>query len=88
VTLVRLLRAEELTAVWIQISNKSDERFIRIREDLKSMSGVPATVERLLLRNKKVYAGQSNWTQAHFAGWKGSSLTVQSSRSYFKNMWM
>jgi transposase len=68
VTLVRLLRAEELTAVWIPDQQQEAMRDLsRIREDLKSMERCARQrLSGFLLRNKKVYAGQSNWTQAHF----------------------
>ena len=68
VTLVRLLRAEELTAVWVPDQQQEAMRDLsRIREDLKSMERCARQrLSGFLLRNKKIYAGQSNWTQAHF----------------------
>src|SRR5664279_660669 len=68
VTLVRLLRANELTAVWVPDQQQEAMRDLtRIREDLKSMERCARQrLSGFLLRNKKVYAGQSNWTQAHF----------------------
>ena len=68
VTLVRLLRAEELTAVWVPDQQQEAMRDLsRIREDLKSMERCARQrLSGFLLRNKKVYDGQSNWTQAHF----------------------
>ncbi len=67
-TLVRLLRANELTAGWVPDNQQEAMRDLsRIREDLKSMERCARQrLSGFLLRNKKVYAGQSNWTQAHF----------------------
>jgi transposase len=90
VTLVRLLRANELTAVWVPDQQQEAMRDLtRIREDMKSMERrARQRLNGFLLRNKKIYAGQNKWTQAHFRWLEKISFESPSSRLYFKNMWM
>ena len=68
VTLTRLYRAGELTAVWVPDEEQEAVRDLtRIREDMKSMER--RARQRLcgfLLRHKKIYPGQNKWTQAYF----------------------
>lgn len=68
VTLTRLYRAGELTAVWVPDQEQEAMRDLtRIREDMKSMERrARQRLSGFLLRNKKVYSGQNKWTQAHF----------------------
>jgi transposase len=69
VTLTRLYRAGELTAVWIPDQEQEAMRDLtRIREDMKSMERhARQRLGGFLLRHKKIYAGgKSKWTQAHF----------------------
>lgn len=68
VTLVRLHRAGELTAVWVPDQTQEAMRDLtRIREDMKSMERhARQRLSGFLLRNKQVYAGKQKWTQAHF----------------------
>ena len=67
-SLVRLLRADELTAVWVPDKQQEAMRDLtRIREDMKSMERrARQRLNGFLLRNKKIYSGQNKWTQAHF----------------------
>ena len=66
--LARLLRAGELTAVWVPNDAQEALRDLtRAREDMKHLQR--QTKQRLLaflLRHGKRYCGKSNWTQAHF----------------------
>jgi transposase len=64
---VRLLRANELTAVWVPDQQQEAMRDLtRMREDMKDMERqAKQRLSGFLLRNKKVYAGDSKWTQAH-----------------------
>ena len=67
VTLVRLLRANELTAVWVPDQQQEAMRDLtRIREDMKNMERrARQRLNGFLLRNKRIYSGQTKWTQAH-----------------------
>jgi len=67
VTLTRLHRAGELTAVWVPDQEQEAVRDLtRIREDMKSMERrARQRLGGFMLRNKKVYTG-GKWTQAHF----------------------
>jgi len=66
--LARLLRAGELTAVWVPDGLQESLRDLtRAREDMKHLQR--QAKQRLLafvLRHGKRYDGKSNWTQAHF----------------------
>lgn len=68
VTLTRLYRAGELTAVWVPDQEQEAIRDLtRIREDMKSMERhARQRLSGFLLRNKKIYTGKNKWTQAHF----------------------
>jgi len=65
---VRLLRADELTAVWVPDEQQEAMRDLtRMREDMKNMERrARQRLSSFLLRNKKVYAGESKWIQADF----------------------
>src|SRR5664279_2940570 len=64
VTLTRLYRADELTAVWIPDQEQEAMRDLtRIREDMKSMERhARQRLGGFLLRNKRLYSGQNKWT--------------------------
>lgn len=70
VSLARLLRADELTPIWVPDAQQEAMRDLtRAREDMKAMER--ASRQRLggfLLRHGKVYPGKSKWTQKYF-GW-------------------
>lgn len=68
VTLTRLYRAAELTAVWVPDQEQEAIRDLtRIREDMKSVERhARQRLSGFLLRNKKIYTGKNKWTQAHF----------------------
>jgi transposase len=68
VSLARLLRAGELTPIWVPDNEQEAMRDLsRAREDMKAMER--KSRQRLggfLLRHAKVYPGRSKWTQAYF----------------------
>lgn len=68
ITLTRLYRAGELTAVWVPDQEQEAMRDLtRIREDMKSMERhARQRLSGFMLRNKKIYTGSQKWTQAHF----------------------
>ncbi len=67
-SLARLLRAGELTAVWVPDDAQEALRDLtRAREDMKHLQRqAKQRLLAFLLRYGKTYAGKSNWTQAHF----------------------
>ncbi len=71
--LARLLRAGELTAVWVPDDAQEALRdLIRAREDLKALQiKARQRLSAFLLRYGKVYAGKSKWTQAHARWFEG-----------------
>jgi transposase len=68
VTLTRLYRADELTAVWVPDQEQEAIRDLtRIREDMKSMERhARQRLSGFLLRHDKRYAGKSKWTPGYF----------------------
>ena len=66
--LARLLRAGELTAVWVPDDVQEALRDLtRAREDMKHLQRqAKQRLLAFLLRHGKRYSGISNWTQAHF----------------------
>jgi transposase len=68
VSLARLLRAGELTPIWVPDKEQEAVRDLtRAREDMKTMER--QSRQRLggfLLRHGKVYPGRSKWTKAYF----------------------
>jgi len=70
VSLARLLRAGELTPIWVPDTEQEAMRDLtRAREDMKGMER--HSRQRLggfLLRHGKVYPGKSKWTKTYF-GW-------------------
>jgi transposase len=68
VSLARLLRAGELTPIWVPDKEQEAMRDLtRAREDMKMMER--ESRQRLggfLLRHGKVYPGRSKWTKAYF----------------------
>lgn len=68
VTLARLSRAGELTAVWVPDKEQEAVRDLtRAREDMKAMERhARQQLGAFLLRHGKSYSGKSTWTQAHF----------------------
>jgi transposase len=67
-SLARLLRAGELTAVWVpEVAQEALRDLTRAREDLKHLQRqAKQRLLAFLLRHGKRYAGKSPWTQAHF----------------------
>ena len=68
VSLARLHRAGELTAVWVPGRDQEAVRDLtRAREDMKAMElRARQRLGPFLLRHGRVYEGKSRWTQAHF----------------------
>lgn len=66
--LARLLRAGELTAVWVPDGLQEALRDLtRAREDMKHLERqAKQRLLAFLLRHSKRYEGKSNWTLAHF----------------------
>jgi transposase len=66
--LARLLRAGELTAVWVPDDEHEALRDLtRARGDLKDLERrARQRLLAFLLRHARRYGGKSNWTQAHF----------------------
>lgn len=73
VNLARLLRAGELTPIWVPDTEQEAMRDLtRAREDMKAVER--HSRQRLggfLLRNGKVYPGLSKWTKTHFKWLEG-----------------
>ena len=68
VSLARLHRSGELTAVWVPGEEQEAIRdLVRCREDFKSAERrARQRLNAFLLRQGRVYMGTSRWTQAHF----------------------
>lgn len=67
-TLARLLRAGELTPVWVPDEAQEALRDLtRAREDMKHLQRVAKQrLSAFLLRHGRRYPGKKNWSQAHF----------------------
>lgn len=67
-TLARLLRAGELTAVWVPDESQESLRDLtRGREDLKHLERqAKQRLQAFLLRHGKVFTGKTKWTRMHF----------------------
>ena len=67
-TLARLLRAGELTSVWVPDEAQEALRDLtRAREDMKHLQRVAKQrLSAFLLRHGRRYPGKKNWSQAHF----------------------
>jgi len=67
-SLARLHRAHELTAVWVPEGAQEALRDLtRAREDMKHLQHqAKQRLQGFLLRHGKRYSGKSRWTQAHF----------------------
>jgi transposase len=67
-SLARLHRSGELVAVWIPGEEQEAVRdLVRCREDFKSAERrARQRLNAFLVRHRRIYAGTSRWTQAHF----------------------
>ena len=67
-TLARLLRAGELTPVWVPDEAQEALRDLtRAREDMKHLQRVAKQrLSAFLLRHGRRYSGKTNWSKAHF----------------------
>lgn len=72
-TLARLLRAGELTSVWVPDKEQEAMRDLtRAREDMKAAERhIKQRLGAFLLRHGRIYSGKSKWTQAHFRWLEG-----------------
>ena len=72
-SLARLHRAGELTAVWVPDGAQEALRDLtRAREDMKHLQlQAKQRLLAFLLRHGKRYSGKSNWTQAHYRWLEG-----------------
>jgi len=72
-TLARLHRSGDLTAVWVPDAEQEALRDLsRAREDMKSLElTARQRLGAYLLRHGQVYAGKSRWTQAHWRWLEG-----------------
>lgn len=72
-SLARLHRAGELTAVWVPDEAQEALRDLtRAREDMKHLQRqAKQRLSAFLLRYGKSYGGKSNWTQAHYRWLEG-----------------
>jgi len=72
-SLARLYRSGELTAVWVPDQEQEAIRdLVRCREDGKQQEQkARQRLKAFLLRHGKVYGGKSAWTQAHFRWLEG-----------------
>lgn len=68
ITLARLLRAGELTSVWVPDEVQESLRDLtRAREDMKHLQQkARQTLLAFLLRHGRRYPGKKHWSQAHF----------------------
>jgi transposase len=75
-SLARLHRAGELTAVWVPGEEQEVMRDLtRAREDMKAMElKARQRLGAFLLRHEQVYGGKSRWTQAHFRWLEGLKM--------------
>lgn len=75
-TLARLLRAGELTAVWVPDDAQEALRDLtRAREDIKHLQRqAKQRLLAFLLRYSRSYDGKSNWTLAHFRWLEGQKF--------------
>jgi transposase len=86
VSLARLLRAGELTQIWVPDREQEAMRDLtRAREDMKGMER--HSRQRLggfLLRHGKVYPGRSKWTKDHFRWLEGLRFETAAQQIVFQ----
>lgn len=84
--LARLLRAGELTAVWVPDDAQEGLRDLtRAREDMKLLQlKAKQQLSAFLLRYGKIYDGKSKWTQAHFRWLEGIKFTHPTQQIVFQ----
>jgi len=86
VTLARLCRAGELTAVWVPDKEQEAVRDLtRTREDMKKMEQhARQRLGAFLLRHDRIYPGKTTWTQKHFLWMEGLSFEHPSQQIVFQ----
>lgn len=86
VTLARLSRAGELTAVWVPDKEQEAIRELtRAREDMKAMERhARQRLGAFLLRHGHIYPGKSTWTKAHFRWMEGLTFNQPSQQIVFQ----
>jgi transposase len=86
VSLARLLRAGELTPIWVPDREQEAMRDLtRAREDMKGIER--RSRQRLggfLLRHGKIYPGNSKWTKAHFRWLEGLRFETAAQQIVFQ----
>jgi transposase len=86
VSLARLLRAGELTPIWVPDKEQEAMRDLtRAREDMKTMER--QSRQRLggfLLRHGKVYPGRSKWTKTYFRWLEGLRFETAAQQIVFQ----
>jgi transposase len=86
VSLARLLRAGELTPIWVPDKEQEAMRDLtRAREDMKTMER--QSRQRLggfLLRHGKIYPGQSKWTKTYFRWLEGLRFETAAQQIVFQ----
>ncbi len=86
VSLARLLRAGELTPIWVPDKEQEAMRDLtRAREDMKAMER--QSRQRLggfLLRHGKVYPGRSKWTKTYFRWLEGLRFETAAQQIVFQ----
>lgn len=86
VTLARLCRAGELTAVWVPDKEQEAVRDLtRAREDMKAMERhARQRLGAFLLRHGKTYCGKRAWSQAYFRWLEGLRFEHPSQQIVFQ----
>lgn len=86
VSISRLSRAGELTAVWVPDKEQEAIRDLtRAREDMKAMERhARQQLGAFLLRHGKIFSGKSTWTQTHFRWMEGLTFEHPSQQIVFQ----
>jgi len=86
VSLARLLRAGELTPIWVPDREQEAMRDLtRAREDMKAMErNSRQRLGGFLLRHGNVYPGRSKWTKAHFRWLEGLRFETAAQQIVFQ----
>jgi len=84
VTLARLLRAGDLTPVWVP-----DAVHEAVRDLVRARTAASEDLRRkrqqllsFLLRHGRIYGGRKHWTKMHLPGWRNKSSITRHSRLF------
>lgn len=85
-SLSRLHRAGELTAVWVpEAAQEALRDLTRCREDMKHLQQLARQrLSAFLLRHARRYSGKSNWTQAHWRWFETVKFELPSQQIVFQ----